>query len=235
MVWYDVFLTSQFWMALLAIVVIDIVLAGDNALVIALAARNLPPAVQKKAIVWGTVGAIVMRALMTLAVVWLLKIPGLLLLGGVALVWIAWKLLTEQADHDEHQGSGQTFWGAMKTIVIADAVMGVDNVLAVAGAAHGSFLLVVMGLLISIPLVVWGSGLVLHLLNRYPWLIYVGGGVLVLTAAKMIVAEPFLKPWLVQYAALPWLLSTMLVTAVLALAFLVRRRRARPQAKQASV
>ena len=146
----------QFLYALGAIVLIDLVLAGDNAIVIALAARKLPPHLQKRAIWWGTGGAIVVRSAMTVLVVWLLKIPGLLLLGGALLLWIAVRLLApvDQQGADEH-GGATGFWGAMKTIVIADAVMGLDNVLAVAGAAQGSFLLVVLGLLISIPIVVW--------------------------------------------------------------------------------
>ena len=148
-------LFSAAWLsALLAIVLIDLVLAGDNAIVIALAARRLPAHLQKRAIVWGTVGAIIVRSLMTIGVVWLLKIPGLMLVGGLGLVWIAYKLLLPQeGGHDEHGAGPSTFWGAMKTIVIADALMGVDNVLGVAGAAKGSFDLVVIGLLISVPIV----------------------------------------------------------------------------------
>src|SRR5262245_34664220 len=153
---------ASFVSALLAIIVIDLVLAGDNAIVIALAARNLPEQVRGKAIVWGTVGAIVVRSAMTIAVVWLLKIPGLLLAGGAMLLWIAYKLLINPDNGDEHKlNPAGDFWSAMKTIVIADAVMGLDNVLAVAGAAHGSFVLVVLGLLISIPIVIWGSQLIL--------------------------------------------------------------------------
>ena len=187
---------QQFLTALLAIIIIDLVLAGDNAIVIALAARSLPAHLQKRAILWGAVGAIVVRSVMTVAVVWLLKIPGLLLLGGVALVWIGYSLLLpDNAEGDSHKPVANTFWGAMRTIVIADAVMGLDNVLAVAGAAHGSYLLVVAGLVISVPIVVWGSTVVLKVVERYPVVVYVGSGVLVWTAVKMILAEPFLKEW----------------------------------------
>jgi len=186
--------TAPWWSALLAIILIDLVLAGDNAIVIALAARNLPPTLQKKAIVWGTVGAIVVRSAMTVGVVWLLKIPGLMLVGGLGLLWIAYKLLADQGDKD-HQGPvASTFWGAMKTIVVADALMGVDNVLGVAGAAHGSFDLVVIGLLVSIPIVVFGSTMVLKLVERFPIIINVGAAVLAFTAAKMIVSEQLLDP-----------------------------------------
>lgn len=186
-------LFSSAWLsALLAIILIDLVLAGDNAIVIALAARNLPSHLQKRAIVWGTVGAVVVRALMTLGVVWLLKIPGLMLAGGLGLVWIAYRLLVPTEGGGEHQPTATTFWGAMKTIVIADALMGVDNVLGVAGAAHGAFDLVVIGLLISVPIVVWGSTLVLKLVERFPVITYAGAAVLAYTAAHMMVSEPLL-------------------------------------------
>ncbi|WOB08520.1 TerC family protein [Piscinibacter gummiphilus] len=188
-------LFSSAWLsALLAIVLIDLVLAGDNAIVIALAARNLPTHLQKRAILWGTFGAIAMRTAMTVGVVWLLKIPGLMALGGLGLVWIAYKLLAPgSGEEGEHGGPAvTTFWGAMRTIVIADALMGVDNVLGVAGAAHGNFTLVVIGLLISVPIVVWGSTLVLKLVERFPIITYVGAGVLAYTAAHMIIGEPLL-------------------------------------------
>jgi YjbE family integral membrane protein len=188
---------SMPWLyALGTIVLIDLVLAGDNAIVIALAAKNLPAHLQKKAIIWGTAGAIVVRSLMTVIVVWLLKVPGLLLLGGLALIYVAVKLLMPD-DGDSHDGVTSTgFWGAMKTIVIADAIMGLDNVLAVAGAAHGDFLLVVLGLLISIPIVVWGSQLVLKLIQRFPAIMYLGAAVLGWTAAAMIIKEPLIQPYL---------------------------------------
>lgn len=186
-------LFSPAWFSALgAIVLIDIVLAGDNAIVIALAARNLPPHLQRKAIVFGTVGAIAVRSLMTLGVVWLLKIPGLMLIGGLGLLWIAYQLIAP-GEHDEHGGpAATTFWGAMKTIVVADALMGVDNVLGVAGAALGDFGLVIVGLLISIPIVVWGSSLVLKLVDRFPAVTLIGAAVLAFTAGKMIVGEPLL-------------------------------------------
>jgi YjbE family integral membrane protein len=182
---------------LLAIIVIDIVLAGDNAIVIGLAARALPVHLQKRAIVWGAVGAIGVRSVMTVMVVWLLKIPGLLLVGGAMLLWIAYQLLRpDEGKSGSHGTAASTFWSAMRTIVVADAVMGLDNVLAVAGAAHGSYLLVVTGLAISVPIVVWGSTLVLKVVERYPEVVYVGAAVLVWTAVKMINGEPLIKPWL---------------------------------------
>ena len=186
--------SSPWWSALLAIVLIDLVLAGDNAIVIALASRNLPPHLQKKAIAWGTVGAIVVRSVMTVGVVWLLKIPGLMLVGGLGLLWIAYKLLADQGNKEHDGPVASTFWGAMKTIVVADALMGIDNVLGVAGAAHGSFDLVVIGLLISVPIVVFGSTMVLKLVERFPIIIHIGSAVLAFTAAKMIVSEQLLDP-----------------------------------------
>jgi len=137
--------SMEFLTALAAIVVIDLVLAGDNAIVIALAARNVPKEMQCRAIIWGTIGAIIVRASMTMLMVWLLRVPGLLLAGGAVLVWIAYKLLLpeEGGDNGSRPAAAASFWGAIRTIVFADIVMGLDNVLAVAGAAHGSIVLVV--------------------------------------------------------------------------------------------
>lgn len=211
-------LSTEFLAALGAIILIDLVLAGDNAIVIALAARSLPAHLQRKAILWGTVGAIGVRTLMTVAVVWLLKIPGLLLAGGVLLVWIAVKLLRpDSSGSDEHKVSAAGFWGAMKTIVIADAVMGLDNVLAVAGAAHGSFLLVALGLLISIPIVVWGSTVVLHWVERFPVIVQAGSAILAWTAAKMILSEPLLKTWIHIDGISAWVFSAGVIALTLGL------------------
>jgi YjbE family integral membrane protein len=218
------FFSAEFLSALLAIVVIDLVLAGDNAIVIALAARNVPAHLRTKAIVWGTFGAIAVRTAMTLAVVWLLKIPGLLAVGGVLLVWIAWKLLKNDGGDGHAISSADSFWGAMKTIVIADAVMGLDNVLAVAGAAQGNALLVVLGLLISIPIVIWGSQLILKWVERLPVIIYIGAGVLAWTAAKMILSEPLYADVL---SAHPWIALatyTVIIAGVLGGGFLRNRR-----------
>ncbi|WP_047153865.1 TerC family protein [Aneurinibacillus tyrosinisolvens] len=208
------FFSPEFWSALFAIVIIDLVLAGDNAIVIGLSARNLPKDQQKKVIFWGTVGAIAIRSLLTLAVVWLMKIPGLLLVGGLLLIWIAYKLLVEEKDH-ENVKAGASLWAAVKTIVVADTVMGLDNVLAVAGASHGSFVLVVLGLLISVPIVVWGSTLILKWVERYPAIIYIGAGVLAWTASKMVVDEPFLKGLFEDNSILKWGLSFVIIAGVL--------------------
>jgi YjbE family integral membrane protein len=167
---------------------------------------------------------------MTIGVVWLLKIPGLMLVGGLGLLWIAYKLLADGDGHGEEDGPGATtFWGAMKTIVIADALMGVDNVLGVAGAAHGSFDLVVLGLLISVPIVVFGSSVVLKLVQRWPIIIQLGAAVLAFTAAKMIVNEPLLDPVFDGSAGLQvlarWSTYLLAVAGVLLLGWWATRRR----------
>jgi YjbE family integral membrane protein len=224
----DVF-SVEFLSALLAIVVIDLILAGDNAIVIALAARALPAELQKRAIVWGTFGAIVVRAVMTLIVVWLLTVPGLRFLGGLALVWIAYRLLVpKQRDGRAHDESIDNFWRAMKTIVVADALMGLDNVLGVAGAAQGSFLLVVLGLLISVPIVVWGSTLILKWVDRLPILVYIGAGVLAWTAAQMMLQEPMLAPHLAHRGWLGIAVRGGVIVGVLLMGFLVGQRRGQP-------
>lgn len=217
----------EFFSALAAIVLIDLVLAGDNAIVIALAARGLPKHLRTKAIFWGTFGAVALRSTMTLFVVWLLEIPGLMLAGGVLLVWIAWKLIAP-AEGDGHAFKPATgFWTAIKTIVVADAVMGIDNVLGVAGAAHGSFLLVVIGLLVSIPIIVFGSQLVLKWMERFPVIVYLGAGVLAWTAAKMITSAPVLQDYLVPAGmAASGFIYVLIVGGVVALGYLSNRRRA---------
>ncbi|WP_226669594.1 TerC family protein [Metabacillus litoralis] len=182
----------EFLSALLAIVVIDLVLAGDNAILIGLAARNLPKHQQKKVILWGSLGAIIIRIIATLAVVWLLEIPGLHLVGGLLLVVIAYKLLVDDSDHGDVK-AGDNFWAAIRTVIIADALMGLDNVLAVAGASHGNMTLVIIGLLISVPVVMWGSTLILKWIDRYPIIVTIGSAVLAWTASKMIVGEHFLS------------------------------------------
>jgi YjbE family integral membrane protein len=224
------FPVPEFLSALAAIVVIDLVLAGDNAIVIALAARNLPKALQRRAVIWGTVGAVAVRGSLTVAVLWLLEVPGLMGAGGVLLAWIAYRLLAGDDGGKDHEVAAATgFWAAMRTIVIADAVMGLDNVLAVAGAAHGSVLLVVAGLLISIPIVVWGSTLILNWIERFPALLYVGGAVLAWTAAKMLADEPLLEAFLDSRPGLKTLLFVVVIGGVLGLAWLRNRRLAAAQ------
>ena len=188
--------TPGWFSALTTIVLIDLVLAGDNAIVIGLAARNVPREMQRRVVLWGTAGAIVVRALLTMVVVWLLKIPAFLLIGGMALVYIGWKLTQDGGDSKHSIAPQSTMRGAIQTIIVADAVMGIDNVLAVGGAAQGSMLLVILGLAISIPIMIWGSSLVLKWVSRFPAILWLGAAVLGWTAAKMIASERLLQPWL---------------------------------------
>ncbi len=206
----------EFLTALLSIIVIDLVLAGDNAILIGLAARNLPKQQQKKVILWGSVGAIIIRIVATLAVVWLLEIPGLHLVGGLLLVYIAYKLLVDNDDHGDVK-AGDSFWAALRTVIIADALMGLDNVLAVAGASHGNMLLVVLGLLISVPVVMWGSTLILKWIDRFPIIVTIGAGILAWTASKMIVGEHFLsgifENGFVKYGFEIFVIAAVIITA----------------------
>jgi YjbE family integral membrane protein len=209
--------SAAWFSALASIIVIDLILAGDNALVIGLAARNVPRAMQRRVIVLGTAGAIVVRTLLTVVVVWLLKIPGFLLVGGLALVYIGWKL-TRGGDSDAHANvaARSSVRGAVQTIVIADAVMGVDNVLAVGGAAHGSMLLVVIGLAVSVPIVIWGSTLVLKWVGRYPAIMWLGAAVLGWTGAKMIASEPVVAAFLHGQPVLRAILYAAIVAGLVA-------------------
>jgi len=179
----------EFLWSLLAIVMIDVVLGGENAIVIAMASKNLPAELRKKAMLYGTLGAVGVRFACVAGLTYLLMIPGLRLVGGVALLWIAYKLVTDNGEHDE-VAAAPTLMGALKTIVIADAVMGVDNALGIAAAAGGNWTLIIFGLLISVPIVLYGSTVVAGFLEKYPKLIWVGGGILVIVALKMMYDDP---------------------------------------------
>lgn len=183
--------SNAWWYALGAIILIDLVLAGDNALVIGIAASKLPDELRKRAILWGSAGAIIVRGTMALMVVWLLQVPGLLLVGGLLLLPVAYKLAVPNVSgaSGEHAAAG-SFWAAMKTIVIADALMGVDNVLAVGGAANGRWELVIIGLLITIPLIVFGSTWVAKAIQRWPVLSAFGAAMLAYTAVSMVLKDP---------------------------------------------
>ena len=167
-------LTSQFWLGLGAIIWVNIILSGDNAVVIALAARSLPTHQQNQAVIWGAGAAVVLRIVLTIVAVELLKLPYLKLIGGVLLFWVAMKLLVPEDDGGDGVSSSSNLLGAIKTILIADLVMSLDNVIAVAAVAKGSILLLVLGLLISIPLVVFGATMLMKLMERYPVIITVG-------------------------------------------------------------
>jgi len=176
------------WDILLKIILIDLVMSGDNAVIIALAAKNVPKEKQKLAILLGTVGAIALRLGLAFIVVWLLKIPFLQAFGGVLLIWISVKLLVQQEGHDNIQ-SGTTLWSAIKVIIIADFVMSLDNVLAIAGAAHGHFGMILLGIAISIPIIVWGSNLIIKAMDKFPFIIYIGAGILTWTAGEMMLGD----------------------------------------------
>ncbi|MBT9442316.1 MAG: TerC family protein [Acidovorax sp.] len=192
----DFLASPEFWLALGQIIIIDILLGGDNAVVIALACRKLPPAQRTKGIIWGTAGAIVLRVILIAFAMTLLALPFLKFVGALLLVWIGVKLLApDEEGHGDVQGSDKLL-AAIKTIIVADLVMSVDNVIAIAGAAQNagehSFLLVVLGLLISIPIIVWGSQLVIKLMERFPVIITLGGMLLGWIAGGMLVTDPAL-------------------------------------------
>ena len=198
------FLTAHFWVAVGQIILIDILLGGDNAVVIALACRSLPPHQRTKGILWGTAGAIVLRVILIAFALTLLQVPFLKLVGAILLVWIGIKLLVPE-DEDEHSKiqASDKLWGAVKTVIVADLVMSVDNVIAIAGAAQGAgeqhqLPLVIFGLLVSIPIIVWGSQLVLKLMDRFPFIITLGGMLLGWIAGTMAHSDPAVVSYLPQ-------------------------------------
>ena len=226
------FLTPAFWVAVGQIILIDILLGGDNAVVIALACRGLPPKQRKMGILYGTAGAIVLRVVLIAFALALLAVPFLKVVGGLLLVWIGVKLLLPQDGDDEHAGiqPSDKLWGAVKTVIVADLVMSVDNVLAIAGAAESAgghqLVLVVFGLVVSIPIIVAGSQIVLKLMDRFPVIITLGGMLLGWIAGEMIYTDPALQGALPAEAA--WKYAAAATGALLVLAigrFAAARRR----------
>ncbi len=224
------FLTAHFWVAVGQIILIDILLGGDNAVVIALACRSLPPHQRKKGIIWGTAGAIAMRVILIAFALALLQIPYLKLVGAVLLVWIGVKLLLPE-DEDEHsniQGSDK-LWGAVKTVIVADLVMSVDNVIAIAGAAQGAgeqhqLALVIFGLLVSIPIIVWGSQFVIKLMDRFPVVITLGGMLLGWIAGTMAHTDPAVVDVLPQDKAWNYAMGIAGAVLVLVIGKLAQKR-----------
>ena len=215
------FLTAHFWVAVGQIIMIDILLGGDNAVVIALACRKLPPAQRTKGIVWGTIGAIVLRVILIAFALALLQIPFLKLVGAALLIWIGMKLIAPD-DEDDHANiqSSNKLWSAVKTVIVADLVMSVDNVIAIAGAAQGAgeqhqLPLVIFGLLVSIPIIVWGSQLVLKLMDRFPFIITLGGMLLGWIAGTMAHSDPAVAAYIPQDRA--WHYGMGIVGALLVL------------------
>jgi YjbE family integral membrane protein len=224
------FTTPDFWLAVGQIVMIDVLLGGDNAVVIALACRNLPPELRTKGILWGTVGAIVLRVVLIFFAMSLLKLPYLKLIGAVLLLWIGIKLLVpEDDDHGNLQASDRLL-GAIKTIIVADFVMSVDNVIGIAGAAQGSghpgheMPLVIFGLLVSIPIIVWGSTVVLKLMDRFPLIITAGGMLLGWIAGTLAVTDPALTPYVPEAESLRYLAGGLGALMVLAVGTVLAKR-----------
>ncbi len=207
----------EFWARLFGIVIIDLTLAGDNALVIALAVRTLPPRQQFWGRVWGAAGAVGLRLAFIAVATLLLAIPMLQLVGGLLLLWIAFKLVRKETGAEKHVRQGGSLWEAIWIIVLADAIMSLDNVLAVAAAAHGDLFLVTFGIGLSLPIVVWGSSLLAVLMNRFVWIIWVGGGILGYVAGEMILDDGSLARFIDHAAPGVALLPLLPGAAIIAL------------------
>lgn len=215
---------ADFFLSLLQIIIVNLVLSGDNAVVIALACRNLSPELQKKAVFWGSFGAIGLRVILTVIAIWLLKIPFVQVVGGLLLIWIAIKLLKGE-DEESHIGGGSSMMEALKTIIFADLIMSLDNVIAVAGAANGNLLLVIIGLAISIPLIIWGSQLLMKLMNRFPIIVLLGAALLGYTAGEMIVGDKVVGAFLEEILpALHIILPVALALIVIAVGNYLKRK-----------
>jgi YjbE family integral membrane protein len=188
--------TPEFWGRLLEIGILNMLLSGDNAVVIALAVRALPRRQRLLGQVGGTLGAVVLRLLFVGVISMLLRVPLLRLVGGLLLIWIAYRLVRPVAEAEAGSRHAASFWESVWIIVVADITMSLDNVLAVAAAAHGDMLLVTLGIAMSVPIVVWGSGVLAGLMNRYPWIIWAGGGLLGYVAGDMLLEDPLVVDWL---------------------------------------
>jgi YjbE family integral membrane protein len=226
-------LDPEFWARLASIVVIDLSLAGDNALVIALAVRSLPERQQWLGRVWGTAAAVGLRLLFIAVVSALLSIPLLRAIGGLLLLWIAIRLVRPGGEAEGHVRHGTSLREAIWIIVVADVTMSLDNVLAVAAAARGDMLLVSFGIALSLPIVVWGSGFLARLMTRQPWIIWIGGGILGYVAGEMITDDPVVRGWLGAHADTVDDFVSLLLAAGLALLgwWLARTAASRPPAR----
>jgi len=219
-----------FWLAVGQIIVIDILLGGDNAVVIALACRNLPFSQRRKGIAWGVTGAIALRVVMIFFAIHLLALPFLNIVGGILLLGIGIKLMCNACSDDQHDvACSNSLWGAVKTIVIADAVMSLDNVVAVAGAANGNMALVVFGIVISIPIILFGSQFVMRLMDRFPMVITLGAALLGWIAADMILNDVIIKPWSEQLSGWTHFLASAIGAMLVVLIGRWRNRRAAPK------
>ncbi|AXI30196.1 MULTISPECIES: TerC family protein [Priestia] len=216
---------------LLQIIFLDLILSGDNAIVIAMAARNVPKDLQKRAILIGTGGAIGLRLLFAAIIVPLLKIPLIGAVGGLMLVWIAYKLLADNHEHGDNPQGGATVWSAVKTIIIADAVMSLDNVLALAGVAH-EFVPIMIGVLISIPIIIWGSSFIMKAMEKFPVIIYAGAAMLAWSAGKMIVEDKIIGGF-VPSTALHLAVQVILTIAVVGIGYMKNKKMKKEQAHAA--
>ncbi|EJL31706.1 TerC family protein [Brevibacillus sp. BC25] len=186
---------EYFWLGLVHIFMIDLVLSSDNAVVIGMACRGLPRNERKRAILYGTLGAILLRIVLTGMTTWMLDIPLVKAIGGLLLLWIACKLMLGENEELANVSHNQTIGQAVRTIIVADFVMSLDNVLAVGGAAHGDLWLVLLGLAMSIPLLMWGSVWIARMMNRFPSMVIIGGGILTFTAVDMCLQDPYVWKW----------------------------------------
>lgn len=227
----EMFSAPQFWVDVFKIIVIDLLLSGDNAVVIALACRNLPEAQRRKGVTYGVLGAIGLRMLLTLFAVGMLALPYLKLVGALLLLWIGVRLILPEEEHSAGNIKADTrLSGAVRTIIIADFVMSLDNVLGVAAAAKGNVWLLVFGLVISIPMIAWSSQLVLKLIDRYPVIIYLGGALLGYVAGEMLVTEALLRPLAEAWHYLHWLVPGLCALLVVTLGMGLAARKAVSQA-----
>jgi YjbE family integral membrane protein len=206
------FMTGEWFGRLVGVLVVNLILSGDNAVVIAMAARTLEGANRKKAIVWGAAGAVVLRLIFAGVITLLLEVPLLQVAGGLLLVWIAWGLVHEDdGDDEEKVKAGSNTWQAVRIIIMADAVMSLDNVIALVQAARiggeVDFVLLVIGLATTIPLVIFGAALLTSLLNRFPILVYAGAGLLVYLAVEMLFADKVTHPYLEPYESIEWIIG----------------------------
>ncbi len=192
----DLSIGDAFWVALGQIILVNIILSGDNAVVIAMACRNLPERLRKRAVLAGSAGAIVLRLICSFFITFLMRVPYIKIFGGVLLLWIGVKLLMPEAEiAEDGEQATSSLWSAVRTIIIADAVMSLDNVVAIAAAAHGQFTLIAIGLIVSVPLIIYGSTLVTNLLVRFPVLVVIGGGLLGWIAGEISFTDPAIHDW----------------------------------------
>src|SRR5215210_1164343 len=226
------FMSGEWFGRLFGVLFVNLILSGDNAVVIAMAARTLEGANRKKAIVWGAAGAVVLRLVFAGIITLLLEVPLLQVAGGLLLVWIAWGLVNDDGESDEDKvKAGSNIWQAVRIIIVADAVMSLDNVIALVQAARiggeVEFGLLVIGLATTIPLVIFGAALLTSLLNRFPILVYAGAGLLVYLAVEMIFADKVTHPYLEHYESIEWIIGLVAAAIFVAIAWLWARRSSR--------